>query len=132
MTQDTFGAAYAIKICTNNAMNILVRIITGVIQDKDDDSYDHVVIVYVFLSAATVVVAFSLLAWTFFSPPLAVLQWTRWKRMNRGEELVAAREQSVKGERCKAVSRWAFGALCVLIVGSWVAYFWGVATGHNE
>lgn len=42
--QDTFGAGYAVKIAVNNSMNIIVRIITGVIQDNDNNSYDHVVI----------------------------------------------------------------------------------------
>src|ERR1700712_1574729 len=52
-----FGSAYALKITINNAMNIMVGIVTGVIQDRDNDSYDNVAIVYVVLSGMSVVVS---------------------------------------------------------------------------
>ncbi|KAF5702010.1 major facilitator superfamily domain-containing protein [Fusarium globosum] len=51
-----FGSAYAIKITMNNAMNIIVRIITGKIQDADNNSYDKVTIVYVILAGLSVVI----------------------------------------------------------------------------
>jgi len=38
-------------------MSIIIRIITGVLQDNDNNSYDHVVIVYVILASGSVLVA---------------------------------------------------------------------------
>lgn len=45
-----FGTAYAIKIAVNNAMTIILRIVAGVLQDQDNNSFDRVVIIYVVLS----------------------------------------------------------------------------------
>lgn len=52
-----FGSAYVLKITMNNAMNIIVRVITtGLIQDRDNGSYDNVTIVYIILAAGSVLV----------------------------------------------------------------------------
>ncbi|KAJ6161037.1 hypothetical protein N7470_004433 [Penicillium chermesinum] len=46
--QSVFGSAYSLKVTMNNAMNIVIRIITGALQDADDNSYRRVVQVYLF------------------------------------------------------------------------------------
>ncbi|KAB2572001.1 hypothetical protein DBV05_g9339 [Lasiodiplodia theobromae] len=132
--QSVFGSAYAIKIGMNNAMNIIVRIVTGAIQDADDNSYDRVVIVYVALSIGSVLVCLSLLLLSFRFVDLRQLQWTRKQRFARSEVLLE-RKRKFYGEdkeRNKKISHACFGALLLLIVGSWCGYFWGVATGNND
>lgn len=52
-------------------MNIIVRVITGVIQDRDNDSYDNVTIVYTILAASPVLVS-------------AVLIIVSWKPVDLG------------------------------------------------
>ncbi|THC99715.1 hypothetical protein EYZ11_000765 [Aspergillus tanneri] len=52
--QSVFGSAYALKVTMNNAMSIIVRIITGALQDADNDSYRRVVRAYLFLAAGSV------------------------------------------------------------------------------
>lgn len=52
-------------------MNIIVRAITGVIQDRDNDSYDNVTIVYIILAASSVLVS-------------AVLIIVSWKSVDLG------------------------------------------------
>jgi hypothetical protein len=37
--QEVFGSGYAVKIAVDNSMNIIVRTVTGVIQDRDNNSY---------------------------------------------------------------------------------------------
>ncbi|KAI6608156.1 hypothetical protein MCOR04_000423 [Pyricularia oryzae] len=129
----TFGSAYAVKIATNNAMNIIVRVATGAIQDADNDSYKHVVIVYVALAAASVLVSAVLVALSWWSIDLGNLQWTRKQRIANGELWNTRKRKFYEdnGVRNKTISKACFGALIVLILGSWSAYFWGVATGHN-
>lgn len=133
--QDTFGAAYAVKIAVNNSMNIIIRIITGVIQDEDDNSYDHVVIVYVIQATGAVLVSGTLLSWSFFTDDLRRLQWTKKQRMQNGEVINAQKEEFETGSKAsmnRKVSIAFFTALIFLILGAWAAYFWGVATGNND
>lgn len=133
--QEVFGTAYAIKICVNNSMNIIVRIVTGVIQDRDNDSYDNVVIVYVILSAGSLLVAIGLLAIGYKRVNLWLLQWTRKQRIARGDIINEQREKFITGDegrRNRVISMSFFVASIVLLLGSWIAYFWGVATGNNE
>lgn len=116
-------------------MNIIIRIVTGVIQDHDHNSYDNVVIVYVALAAASVVVAFSMLALSLWSVDLGRLQWTKNQRQQRGHIINERRELFENGKASdlnRKVSLSCFVALLLLILGAWVAYFWGVATGHND
>ncbi|KAH6629754.1 major facilitator superfamily domain-containing protein [Boeremia exigua] len=128
-----FGSAYALKITMNNAMNIIVRVITGVIQDRDNNSYDRVTIVYVILAGVSVVVslALSILSWKFID--LRQLQWSRKLRVAQQSTLVerklifSGRDRS----RNRTISMGYFGALIVLVLGSWSGYFWGIATGNN-
>ncbi|OKL64360.1 hypothetical protein UA08_00978 [Talaromyces atroroseus] len=53
--QSVFGSAYSLKVTMNNAMNVIIRIITGALQDADHDSYRRAVRVYLFQAAASVV-----------------------------------------------------------------------------
>ncbi|KAI4599916.1 hypothetical protein KJ359_001652 [Pestalotiopsis sp. 9143b] len=129
-----FGSAYALKITMNNAMNIVVRVITGVIQDRDNNSYDHVVIVYAILAGISVVVSIILAITARLTVDLGHLQWTRKQRMTRTAVLQERRRQFVEenGSRNRKISMACFGACILLIIGSWCGYFWGVATGNNE
>ncbi|GJD03624.1 major facilitator superfamily transporter [Colletotrichum higginsianum] len=130
----TFGSAYAVKVAMNNAMNIIVRVVTGAIQDADNDSYDRVVIVYVVLAAASVLVSIMLVGLSWWSVDLGNLQWTRKQRIKNGE-LWNERKRAFyedNGARNKLISKSCFGALIMLILGAWSAYFWGVATGNNS
>ncbi|KAK7704294.1 hypothetical protein SLS57_010543 [Botryosphaeria dothidea] len=132
--QSVFGTAYGIKIGMNNAMNIIVRVITGAIQDRDNNSYDHVVIVYVVLSMSCVVVSLCLVLISWRAIDLRRLQWTRKQRIAKGD-LIVERKDKFYGEdwgRNRIISRAFFVAFAFLVLGSWCAYFWGVATGNND
>ncbi|KAJ4301344.1 hypothetical protein N0V90_003436 [Kalmusia sp. IMI 367209] len=128
-----FGSAYALKITMNNAMNIIVRVITGVIQDRDNNSYDRVTIVYVVLAGVSVVVSFVLTfaSWKFID--LRHLQWSRKLRISRRNLLTERKRMfNEDGGKNKRISMGCFGALVLLILGGWCGYFWGIATGNNE
>lgn len=131
--QSVFGSAYAIKIAMNNAMNIVVRVITGVIQDADNNSYDRVTTVYVVLAACSVAVSIALCVASAFSVDLGRLQWTRKQRMAKGHVINERKERfyAENGARNRVVSLCCFGAFVLLTLGSWCGYFWGVATGNN-
>ncbi|KAH6891479.1 major facilitator superfamily domain-containing protein [Thelonectria olida] len=132
--QEVFGSGYAIKIAINNSMTIIVGIIAGVIQDRDDNSYDNVIVLYVALAAGSVVVAAFMMALSWKSEVVGLLQWSRKKRVRNGHVIVAKKEEfenNENAERNRKLSLVNFGAVLVLIVGAWVAYFWGVGTGNN-
>ncbi|PQE19034.1 major facilitator superfamily transporter protein [Rutstroemia sp. NJR-2017a WRK4] len=132
--QSVFGSAYAIKITMNNAMNIIVRILAGAIQDADNNSYGKVTILYVVDSACSAVVSFVLIALSLKSVDLRRLQWTRKQRIANGQLINDRNEKfhNENGEKNKRISKICFGALMLLVLGSWGAFFWGVATGHND
>ncbi|KAH6625175.1 major facilitator superfamily domain-containing protein [Boeremia exigua] len=133
--QEVFGSGYAVKIAVNNGMTIFVRIITGVIQDRDNNSYDNVVKGYVFLAAGSVIVGCALLVGSYRTVDLGLLQWTKKQRMAKGEVINERRLHSEKGEagvRNRKISMTLFISLIVFILGAWAAYFWGVATGNNS
>lgn len=116
-------------------MSIIIRIITGALQDADDNSYRRVIQVYLVLGAGATVVGVSILVGTFLTDNLALLQWTRKKRMTSGAEIIERiRERSLVTDwrRTRRISMVSFGALIVLVLGSWVAYIWGAVTGHNS
>lgn len=116
-------------------MNIIVRIITGALQDADNDSYDRVVRVYLFLAAASVAVGLAILIGSLTTDSLAPLQWTRKQRLTIGPEHISKiREQHLVTfyARNKVISICCFAALMLLIVGGWVAYIWGAVTGNNS
>ena len=137
-SQDVFGSAYAVKICINNVMGIIMRIVTGVIQDNDNNSYDHVIIVYVILAAGSLVVGTGLvLGSTRWVSPVVLgrLQWSRKKRMANGETINAAREAYASGKLALWNRRFSTAliiALAILTLGAWACYIWGVVTGHND
>ena len=54
-------------------MNVVVRVITGVIQDRDNDSYDNVTIVYMILAAGSVLVSAVLIILLWKSVDLGLL-----------------------------------------------------------
>lgn len=114
-------------------MTIIIRIITGVIQDKDNNSYDHVVIVYALLAITAVIVSISLLVFSFRSIDLGNLQWTRKQRISRGDLWNERRERfyGKNGHRNRIISKICFGSLLILILGGWAAYIWGAVTGNN-
>lgn len=116
-------------------MSIIIRIITGALQDADGNSYHRVVQVYLFLAAASMVVGSALLLGAFVTVTLAPLQWTRQKRLASGAEIIQSlKERSLVtyAPRTRRVSVGCFGALLLLTVGGWVAYIWGAVTGHNS
>jgi hypothetical protein len=129
--QEVFGSGYAVKIAVNNSMTILVRIVTGVIQDRDNNSYDNVVKGYVFLAAGSVVVGGVLFACSYWTVDLRILQWTKKQRLARGETINERRESFESGEE-GVRNMTLFVCLLFFIVGGWAAYFWGVATGNNK
>ncbi|KAJ5114787.1 hypothetical protein NUU61_000546 [Penicillium alfredii] len=133
--QSVFGSAYALKLTMNNAMSIIVRIITGALQDADDNSYRRVVQVYLFLAAAAMAVGLALLLGASMTDYLAPLQWTRQKRLTSGPEIIqATRERSLvtHHRRTRCIATTCFGALLLLTLGGWAAYIWGAVTGHNS
>jgi hypothetical protein len=143
-------------------MNIIVRVLTGVLQDASPKSspYKKVTPVYVILSVISLLV--SILLTTLFILSKVIngkfnsiyvdigrLQWTRKQRLTKGE-LINERKRVVGGSdtdvsqeteggaglgsessTMRKISMGCFVALCFLVLGSWTAYFWGVATGNN-
>ncbi|KAK9778236.1 putative Major facilitator superfamily transporter [Seiridium cardinale] len=132
--QSTFGTAYSLKIMMNNSINIIVRIVAGVIQDADDNSYDHVVILYVAMASASVLVSCVMIFLAWRSPDLRHLQWSRKQRMARSDFL-ADRKTRFLGENAPKnmlISKICFGLLMVLLLCGWASYIWGAVTGHNS
>ncbi|PMD52312.1 major facilitator superfamily transporter [Hyaloscypha bicolor E] len=126
-----FGSAYACKITMNNALKVTP--------------------VYVVLSVLSFIVSLAMLTLFLLSKTstgkissiyvdIGRLQWTRKQRlikgdlMNERKLIVGGGEEGYgeKGREMKRLSKICFGALMCLVLGSWVAYFWGVATGNNE
>lgn len=110
-----------------------MRILTGVLQDADSDSYRRVTRVYVFLSCAAMTASFVLFVCSRLSIDLGRLQWSRKKRLVNGDLI---NERKVRAEtviyaRNKRISYACFAAMVCLMLGGWTAYFWGVATGNN-
>lgn len=132
--QEVFGSGYAIKIAINNCMTIIVGIVAGVIQDRDDNSYDNVIILYVALAAGSVVVAACMLGLSYVSDVIGLLQWSRKKRVENGYVIISKKEElenEDNAERNRKLGLVNFAAVILLIIGAWVAYFWGVGTGNN-
>lgn len=114
-------------------MNIVVRVITGAIQDRDNNLYDNVTIVYVVLAGCSVAVSILLILLSWKSVDLGHLQWTRKQRIARGTLINERRRRfyEVNGAKNEMISKICFGSCMLLVLGSWCAYFWGVATGNN-
>lgn len=132
--QDVFGSGYAIKIAINNSMTIIVSVIAGTIQDRDNNSYNNVTVFYVFLAAGSVVVGALMFGLTYFSDTIGLLQWSRKKRVSNGHiinEKKEAYEAEGHADWSRKLSLVNFIAVIVLILGAWAAYFWGIATGNQ-
>lgn len=114
-------------------MNIIIAILCGSIQDADNNSYNRVTLVYVTLAALSVAVTLALVLGSHLSKDLERLQWTRKKRIRNGEVIneMQRRFEEVNGGRNRVVSKVCLVVLGFLVVGSWGAFFWGVATGNN-
>jgi hypothetical protein len=114
-------------------MSCIIRILTGVLQDADNDSYRRVTRVFVFLACAGFVVALILLVASTKNVDLQRLQWSRKKRVANGALINERklRAETEAYERNKKISIVCFGLTMLLMVGGWTAYFWGVATGNN-
>ncbi|OAA65304.1 Major facilitator superfamily domain, general substrate transporter [Niveomyces insectorum RCEF 264] len=133
--QEVFGSGYAMKIAINNSMTIIVRVVAGAIQDHDNNSYNNVAILYVFLAAGSAVVAGSMVLIGYFHQTLGILQWSRKKRVANGHVINACKAAFETG-RTAALSK-RFGlinvlAVIALVLAAWGIYFWGVATGNNS
>ncbi|KAI1453771.1 major facilitator superfamily transporter [Annulohypoxylon moriforme] len=132
--QTTFGTAYSLKIMMNNSINIIVRIVAGVIQDADNDSYNHVVVLYVCLAAASMAVSCVMILLAYISVDFRSLQWSRKQRLSR-KDLLVERKKVFFGEnalRNRLISKSSFCLLIVLLLGGWASYIWGAVTGHND
>ncbi|KAH7250368.1 MFS transporter [Fusarium redolens] len=132
--QEVFGSGYAIKIAINNSMTIIVSLIAGVLQDRDENNYDNVTILYVTLAAGSVVVASIMLALGFSTDFIGQLQWSRKKRVENGH-IINAKKQEFESdghaEKHRKLGIINFSAVILLILGAWVAYFWGLATKNT-
>jgi MFS family permease len=133
--QEVFGSGYAIKIAINNSMTIIVGVIAGAIQDRDNDSYKNVTVLYVTLAAGSVVVAAIMMIIGHMTDTIGFLQWSRKKRVNNGHIINTKKEEYESSDRAEWHRKLGvinFGAVIVLILGSWAAYFWGLATGNHS
>lgn len=132
--QEVFGSGYAIKIAINNSMTIIVGIVAGVIQDRDDNSYDNVTVLYVVLAAGSVVVGAFMVILGLKTDFMSFLQWSRKKRVLNGKVIIAKKEEFENNEYAhwnQRLSLANFIAVILLVLGAWAAYFWGLATGNN-
>ncbi|KAJ0380185.1 hypothetical protein COL26b_001689 [Colletotrichum chrysophilum] len=134
LAEQRFGTSSITAGWYSATLQYAVRIVTGAIQDADNNSYDKVTIVYVVLAGISVVVSIGLFLLALKFTDLGHLQWSRKVRIARGEIL---NEQKRKfheedGHRNRVISMACFVALIALILGSWCGYFWGVATGNND
>ena len=66
-------------------MNIIVRMISGALQDAYNNSYHRVVIVYGFLSRLSVVVSAVLVLLAWWAIEVGHMQWMRKQRIAKGD-----------------------------------------------
>ena len=115
-------------------MSCIIRVLTGALQDADNNAYTRVVRVYAFFGCASLCVSLVILTLSFLSPDLGRLQWSRKKRLLQGS-IINERLERFEGpmkKRNKRISVVCFGLTMMLMLGGWSAYFWGVATGNNK
>lgn len=118
------------KVCSISA---IIRVIAGVLQDADDDSYDRVVVLFMVIASASVFVSAVMLVCTFIFVDMKSLQWTRKQRLAHSE-LLRERIRLFYAEnypRNRLISQCCFAFLIALLLGSWAAYIWGSMTGTN-
>ncbi|PCD41201.1 hypothetical protein AU210_003758 [Fusarium oxysporum f. sp. radicis-cucumerinum] len=104
------------------------------VANRDENNYDNVTILYVTLAAGSVVVAGIMIALGFATDFIGQLQWSRKKRVENGHIINAKKQEfESKGhaEKHKKLGVINFSAVIVLILGAWVAYFWGLATKNT-
>ncbi|KAF2086045.1 MFS general substrate transporter, partial [Saccharata proteae CBS 121410] len=117
---EVFAVAYSVKFMADNALMIILRIVTGTIQDADGGAYRRVIVVYLALAAGCLAVALGMQLAAPFSIDLRSLQWTREQRkMDVGTPRLR--------KETPFLSLIGFVALIALMLGSWGAYFWGIA-----
>ncbi|WKT40396.1 Major facilitator superfamily [Fusarium oxysporum f. sp. vasinfectum] len=109
-------------------------IIDSIRTNRDENNYDNVTILYVTLAAGSVVVAGIMIALGFATDFIGQLQWSRKKRVENGH-IINAKKQEFESEghaeKHKKLGVINFSAVIVLILGAWVAYFWGLATKNT-
>jgi len=87
----------------------------------------------VFLATASTVVSLAMLVGCIWATDLQILQFTRKQRIKFGDLINErkAKSQGPAGAKSRAISKICFVALLVYVLGSWVAWIWGAATGNN-
>ena len=110
-----------------------MAIAAGVIQDHDGNSYHRVVELFMGVSGVSLGVCVLLAILTFTTVDFQALQWTRARRIAKGETLNDRFGRMYKEDygRTKLISTSCCVALGALILGSWGAFIWGAATGNN-
>ncbi|KAH8432708.1 uncharacterized protein LDX57_010335 [Aspergillus melleus] len=132
--ESVFGSACGLDQTMNNAMNIIIRLVTGAIQDADKESYHRVNMVYLGAAAILMAVSVAILLAALFNRNLAPLQWSRKERLTFGSTRLAALREHHLVARYRwngRVSLCCFGALLLFVLGSWATYIWGAVTGNN-
>ncbi|KAF9770427.1 hypothetical protein IL306_012051 [Fusarium sp. DS 682] len=123
--QDIFGLGIAIKAAIKDSMDVIISLIAGVLQDRDENKYYKVIILYVTLTAGSVIVASIMLALGFATDNIGKLQWSRKKRVKNGHIINAKRQESESEgyiEKHIILNIINFSAVILLILGAWVAY----------
>ncbi|KAG4288588.1 hypothetical protein FPRO06_03410 [Fusarium proliferatum] len=132
--QDIFGSGVAIRSAVRDSMEVMVNLIAGVLQDRDDNKYYRVTILYVVLAASCVLVACVMLGLGFATDNMGKLQWSRNKRVKNGHVINAKRQESESGshaEKQRMLNIINFSVVLFLILGAWVSYLWGLVTKQN-
>lgn len=114
-------------------MNSIVAIAAGVIQDASDNSYDKVIILYMALSAGSLLATLILLGFSFSTTGIGSLQWTRKQRFAK-KDLLNDRIRAFYNQefaKNRLISKICFSMVMVLMLGGWTAFIWGAATGNN-
>ncbi|KAL4896424.1 putative MFS transporter [Aspergillus ambiguus] len=129
-----FGTACAFRLTSHDAMGIIIRLVTGVLQDLDNDSYHRVNYVYLGLAVVSMVIALAILVAALWGNDFGPLQWSRKRRFTDGPRLLAELRDHhfVRNyRRTRHISIGCFSAMLALILASWGVYIWGAVTGHN-
>ncbi|CCT63551.1 related to MFS transporter [Fusarium fujikuroi] len=132
--QDIFGSGVAIRSAIKDSMEVIISLIAGVLQDRDDNKYYRVTILYVVLAASCVLVACLMLALGLATDNMGKLQWSRKKRVKNGHVINAKRQESESeghAEKQRMLNIINFSAVLLLILGAWVSYLWGLVTKQN-
>ncbi|EOD43208.1 putative mfs transporter protein [Neofusicoccum parvum UCRNP2] len=124
--QEIYGTANSIKVATGYAVNLIVRVVIGVIQDRDDGGYQVVILVYLALGIGAALTAGAMIVGARTTVDLGRFQWSRKQRAARGEE-IAARTKLLDEQlaiRKNRLSVAACGAVCVVVCGAVASYIY--------